>query len=203
MLHLATHGFPGSDARPLDASLALAVPEDGRRPEQRFLTLERMFSTWTGKLTGCELVVLSACHTQEGVEVGDSFMALPWGFFQAGATTVVASLWRVDDTAAALLMGRLHENLAGSFAEPREAAGRRFDAGAPMPKGLALLEAKRWLRSAERAEIRPLLPELESSERGAASAAGTSVEAGAGPPRPYADPYYWAGFVLLGDPGAR
>jgi CHAT domain-containing protein len=51
--------------------------------------------------------------------------------FAAGARAVVASLWEVDDEAAALLMGRFYENLTA--AEPTSIAH-------------ALREASLWLR---------------------------------------------------------
>lgn len=189
VLHLATHGLAGSPARPYDASLALAAPEEVTTDDFGFLTLDHMLRRWRGKLANCELVVLSACDTSRGTRIGDSLMALPWGFFHAGAPTVIASLWRVDDAAAALLMQRFYENWTGSE-------------GAPMPIGDALDEAKSWLRTASRRALRvygsELLASGASREPGSEKLEGTAIL-----PEtltPYADPYYWAGFVLFGDP---
>ena len=60
---------------------------------------------------GCDLVVLSACDTRRGVKAGGSVMALPWGFFYAGAPTVIASLWKVEDNATRALMVEFYKNL--------------------------------------------------------------------------------------------
>ncbi len=133
---------------------------------------------------GCDLVVLSACDTQRGVKHGDSMMALPWGFFYAGAPTVVASLWKVDDTATALLMGRFYENMLGATL---------------MSKADALDEAKRWLRHLSRDEVDRLSGALTMAERGPIGRRPTS-DAAPRQGRPFAHPFYWAAFVLIGSP---
>jgi len=191
-VHLATHGLSGTDARPYDASLALAAPESPSADDFGFLTLERLLREWRGKLAGCELVVLSACDTQRGVDVGDSRMALPWGFFYAGAPTVVASLWKVDDVATALLMARFYDELLGPEAER-------------LPPVAALRAAKEWLRGVDRRTVRRLAAELGlAGDSRAREAGGAAGEAGGSQElRPFADPFFWAGFVVIGSPGAR
>ena len=118
-------------------------------------------------------------------------IALPWGFFYAGAPTVIASLWQVDDTATGLLMTRLYENLLGRYEEPRDVAGRRYNAGSRIPKADALREAKLWLRS---------LPprEAEHLARGFGTkpvAVGKTVSE-----FDFSHPYYWSAFILIGSP---
>jgi CHAT domain-containing protein len=59
------------------------------------------------------LVTLSACETgRSSVVGGDEVVGLSRGFLFAGASTLVQSLWRVDDQATARLMhcfySRLH-----------------------------------------------------------------------------------------------
>jgi CHAT domain-containing protein len=76
-----------------------------------------------------------------------------------------------------------------------------------MPKALALQEAKEWLRNLAQAEVDSELATLDRGpERplvkpsGPANAAATPTSKPAGV-RPYAHPYYWAAFILIGDPG--
>ena len=73
-------------------------------------------------------------------------------------------------------MTRFYQNLLG----------RRPALDQPLPKGAALAEAKRWLRNLTPEEI----GRLNSGQPIASSAA-----------HPYEHPYYWASFILVGDPG--
>ncbi|MBK8269921.1 MAG: CHAT domain-containing protein [Planctomycetes bacterium] len=171
-----------------------------------FLTLDELIRSWRGRLKDCDLVVLSACDTQRGIKKGDSMMALPWGFFYAGAPTVIASLWKVDDTATQLLMTRFYENLLGSFPDARRAVGQEFNAGTAMPKNLALIEAKTWLRNLTYDERDVTLSAFESSNSDQQKEQDRSIgKTSATAPRgegkgPYEHPYYWAAFILIGSP---
>jgi CHAT domain-containing protein len=196
-IHLATHGLTGSRDRPYDACLALTRPEIPMPEDIGFLTLDHLIRKWRGKLKDCELVVLSACDTQHGVKIGGSVMALPWGFMYAGAPTVIASLWKVDDTAAALLMMRFYENLLGQHEESR----RGIAAGQRMPKGEALCEAKIWLKNLTCEEILEQIDKLpEGVNRGAIRERISTAEGADLAYHPYAAPYFWAAFILIGDP---
>jgi CHAT domain-containing protein len=86
---------------------ANAEPEPGR--DNGLLTAEEV--TYL-KLSGCELVVLSACETGLGrPEGGEGMMGLRRSFRQAGARSVISSLWKVRDAETSELMTRLYENL--------------------------------------------------------------------------------------------
>ncbi len=72
-----------------------------------------LFSLDKNKVYGLDLkqtdsVVLSACETHLG---GDELVGLTRAFFFAGTLTVIASLWRVDDEATAILMERFYRHL--------------------------------------------------------------------------------------------
>jgi CHAT domain-containing protein len=104
MLHFATHGRFDADA-PLASGLYLAK---GREPEG-VLTVSELYSLrWD-----VDLVTLSACETGLGkIASGDDVIGLTRGFFYAGARSIVASLWQVDDAATAQLMESFYRNLA-------------------------------------------------------------------------------------------
>ncbi len=202
-IHLATHG-EANDAKAFESALILAqdnLPQDPlvnlNRPEgAQFidgkLTANEVLAGW--KLDA-ELVTLSACESALGRKGGgDGLLGFAQAFLLAGSRSVCLSLWKVDDAATALLMGRFYENLLG----------KRAGLTKPMPKAEALAEAKAWLRTLSAAEAatqmagltggvargigRPALPPLPTLPPVAAA------------DKPYAHPKYWAAFILIGDP---
>jgi CHAT domain-containing protein len=103
LLHFASHGEfdPG---HPLRSGLLLSGPS----LEQGRLTAEALY----GQRLDAELVTMSACETGLGqVQGGDDVVGLTRGFLFAGAGSVIASLWQVDDDATAALMIRLYGEL--------------------------------------------------------------------------------------------
>ena len=104
ILHFATHGKFDANA-PLSSGLYLAK---GTEPDG-VLTVSDLYSLrWD-----VDLVTLSACETGLGkVANGDDVIGLTRGFLYAGARSIVASLWEVDDAATAHLMESFYRNLA-------------------------------------------------------------------------------------------
>jgi CHAT domain-containing protein len=144
-----------------------------------------------------ELVTLSACETALGRESGgEGFVGFTQALLMSGARSVCLSLWKVDDKATSLLMTRFYQNMLG----------KRAGLSKSMPKAEALQEAKQWLRTLtinqvdgelaalERGEVRPLAREKGAPARKEAPATKS------GTIRQYDHPYYWAAFVLVGDP---
>ena len=121
ILHLAAHGEARLD-NPAFAHVALA---DGQLGMADILTI---------RLDGA-LVTLSACETGRSAVVGgDELIGLSRGFLFAGASTLVQSLWRVDDVATTVLMEYFYTELRQS--QPpidalRSAQRKSIDAGAP------------------------------------------------------------------------
>jgi CHAT domain-containing protein len=59
-----------------------------------------------------DLVVLSACDTALGKDIkGEGLVGLTRGFMSAGSKSVVASLWKVDDRATAMLMAEFYKSM--------------------------------------------------------------------------------------------
>ena len=186
-IHLATHGlidqvFPQRSAviltqtglpDPLEQAVKNQPVYDGR------LAMREIQRTWELK---AELVTLSACETAGGHYAGgEGFVGFTQALLMSGARSVCLSLWKVDDAATSLLMQRFYQNLLGS----------RSGMAKPLPKAEALAEAKAWLRELP-------LEQVTSLTRGEPS---KSLK---GQPQPavtrFDHPYYWAGFVLIGDP---
>src|SRR4029453_5549552 len=106
----------------------------GKKVYEGKLTARQIRQDW--KLNA-QLVTLSACQTGLGrYSAGEGYMGFSQSLFFAGSQNVVLSLWKVDDTATALLMRRFYENLLGSRPDSKE----------PMTKARALRLAKEWLR---------------------------------------------------------
>jgi CHAT domain-containing protein len=102
-LHFATHGEFRSDA-PLNSALRLAREGDS----DGLLTVSKLYSS----RIAADLVTLSACETGLGrIASGDDVVGLTRGFLYAGAATVVASLWKVDDQATSTLMMQFYDEL--------------------------------------------------------------------------------------------
>lgn len=102
-LHFATHGIYDPE-NPLHSGLFLA----GDDPSQGMLTVNELYSL---KLNA-DMVTLSACETGLGkVSNGEDVVGLTRGFLFAGSSTVIASLWQVDDRITAKLMKSMYDNL--------------------------------------------------------------------------------------------
>jgi len=166
VLHLATHGFFLDAACPqatgaarenplLRAGLALSganLHRAARKDEEDgVLTAEEVASL---NLENTEWVVLSGCETAIGdVRAGEGVLGLRRAFEEAGARTLIASLWPVDDQ------------------DTRE--------------WMTLLYRSRFMDRKSTAES------IRAADRGriaARRAAGQSTH-----------PFYWAGFVAVGD----
>jgi CHAT domain-containing protein/Tfp pilus assembly protein PilF len=189
-LHLATHGH-ASERQPLESFLALS-DRDLPDPLTRVLAGK---PAYTGQLKAghilqsweldADLVVLSACQSGLGkYEGGEGYVGFAQPLFACGARSLVMSLWSVPDRATALLMVRFYQNLLG----------KRQGLKRPLGKAEALGEAKRWLRSLSHQEadraLAALSPKLtlharERSKKG----------------KPFAHPFFWAAFILAGEPG--
>jgi len=105
-----THIQYGSQHPLLRSGLLLAGAQQmsGTSSDSDSETLTGIFSAYDAAhldLSGTELVVLSACETAVGqVQYGEGIHGLQRAFFQAGAKTLICSLWRVSDMATRELM---------------------------------------------------------------------------------------------------
>ncbi|TAF31862.1 MAG: CHAT domain-containing protein [Cytophagales bacterium] len=129
VLHVATHGFfipaiQSSEVQTLQdaanrnllenpflrSGLLLSGCENPKSTEEDgILTAEEAMNL---SLENTELVVLSACETGLGdIQNGEGVFGLQRAFQQAGAKTILMSLWKVSDEATQLLMSEFYKNL--------------------------------------------------------------------------------------------
>jgi CHAT domain-containing protein/predicted negative regulator of RcsB-dependent stress response len=107
ILHFATHGLL-DPKRPEHSGLILSTVNSDGKAQDGFLTLQDIYNLHAP----VDLVVLSACRTGLGKEIkGEGLIGLTRGFMYAGASSVVASLWKVDDEATSELMKRFYANM--------------------------------------------------------------------------------------------
>lgn len=107
ILHFATHGIL-DPKRPEKSGLLLSMVNRDGQPQNGFVGLQEIYRLHLP----VDLVVLSACRTGLGKDVkGEGLIGLTRGFMYAGASSVLASLWKVDDEATAELMKRFYANM--------------------------------------------------------------------------------------------
>ena len=160
-VHVAAHARM-NDRFPLYAHIAL---------HDRRLELHEILR----RQVAARLVVLSACETGRSVgaagdvPTGADLVSFPRAFLEAGAASVIATQWRVDDASTARLMAALYAHLATT----------------PAPDAT--------LRPAAQAQssFPPLARALSQAQRREITEARRNGE------QPH--PFYWAGVFLTGD----
>ena len=173
IIHIASHFqfTPGS----LDDSFLLLG--DGNRLSLGQIKTRLNFNS-------VELLTLSACETalgDDGVEHhGIEVEGLGAIAQQAGAKAVLATLWPVADGSTALLMRSLYQAHKHDHLDKAESLQRAQ---------LALL------RGTVRADA------MVQAQRGLARMPAAAATAGfhPDPKAPYAHPFYWAPFILMGN----
>lgn len=163
-VHLATHG-----------AFVVGTPDDsfilfgnGERATLRDI------AAWG--LTNVDLVVLSACETGLGGNLGngEEILGLGYQIQEAGARAAIASLWIVDDGGTQILMNGFYAALQREMTK----------AEALRQAQIALITGDYTVVGGERGAIE-IVPVLDRLPRQVAS--GLS------------HPYYWAPFILIGN----
>lgn len=171
ILHIASHaefvrGRPENSYLVLGNSKKLTIPE-----------IKDLLSD----LNHLQLVVLSACNTALGGESdGVEISGISSYFLNAGAKTVLASLWSVNDASTSLLMQRFYRALAQS--SPAH----------PITRAQALRLAQLSLLYGQEVTFPP--------QRGMTVVAPPVTQSKHEGDRPtFANPFYWAPFILIGN----
>tara|TARA_R110002049_G_scaffold54869_9_gene152353 strand:- start:3210 stop:6596 length:3387 start_codon:yes stop_codon:yes gene_type:complete len=166
-LHFATHAM--LDVwHPLDTAIVLSAPDDPENAAENGLL--SAWEIYEGLRVDAELVTLSACETAlGGAYSGEGLLGLTRAFQYAGASTVMASLWNINDRSTSDLMTHFYKATAEGLplAEALQQAQLAMLRGDnPAPRSLRA-RLKRWLRADD---------------------STTSLQ----------HPYHWGGFVMNG-----
>ncbi len=184
VIHIASHFefTPGS----IDKSELLLG--DGSRLSLKQIQLKLNF-------TGVELLTLSACETAVGDDTlssdGSEVAGLGAIAQDRGAMAVIATLWPVADKSTATLMNALYEAHQTEHLDKAEALRHAQ---------LALLHGTAQGAAGSDDSHRGLTRSDVAPDSAAAPAAAPMTAAAAKDPHaPFAHPYYWAPFILMGN----
>ena len=195
-LHFSCHGSFNLET-PADSCLLLnGADVDEEIDLNKCLTLGDLFNK-EFNLNQCRLVVLSACETGmiDFNNVSDEYIGLPSGFLYAGSSSVVSSLWKVDDVSTAFLFIKFYENLQ-NYPELKQG-----------DIAIALNEALIWLRNMTSEEgeevLQEIQPYIDVMFKEKKDILKTSFLNGAkrrikSNPQPFANPFHWAAFTAIG-----
>jgi len=131
IIHLVTHSFRDRE-HPELAGIVLTMVDRNGKAKDGLVPLHDIY----GLHLSAELTVLSACETALGKDIkGEGLVGLTHSFMSAGSKSVVASLWKVDDRATAVLMTDFYESMLEKGMSP---------AAALRSAKLKLRQEKRW-----------------------------------------------------------
>ena len=170
IIHFASHAELNEND-PLSSAVLLAKSdkEDGR------LEVREIF----GMDLKASLVVLSGCETGLGkLSTGDELVGLTRAFIYAGTPSVVASLWKVEDSSTAQLMASFYKNLKTMT---KVEALRQAQLNLIRGNVSSDLLARRGIGGIGK------LGEVSASKSLSQGSVSTS------------HPYFWAPFILVGD----
>ena len=123
IIHFATHGIVDT-VHPEMSGLILSLFNKKGESQDGYLRLSDIYKL---KLSA-DLVVLSSCESALGKDLeSEGIIGLPRGFLYAGARSVIASLWKVDDDATAALMKALYSRIQHGESPSKALRGAQLD----------------------------------------------------------------------------
>ena len=131
----------------------------------------------------CRLVVLSACETgiSDFNSISDEYISLPSGFLVAGSSSVVPTLWAVNDLSTSFLMIKFYQLLKAGLSVT-----------------LALNSAQLWLRDATKEKLQEWTSQLPLRLTQKEALYDMLDDIDSKEIRPFQSPYHWAAFCSVG-----
>ncbi|WP_186376024.1 CHAT domain-containing protein, partial [Hyella patelloides] len=170
-----------------------------RQPENSFLSLTKEHQITAQEISNLnlksyQLISLSACETgiTGNQTIDTEYVGLVSAFLQAGAASVLHTLWTVEEISSAWLMIRFYQLFLEGIAPAS-----------------ALQQAQQWLRTRTYAQLVPWIDNLATTISDSYPNIGEYLQTiiwdiqqdsdkiDSNSP-PYAHPYYWAAFTLTG-----
>lgn len=189
VVHLATHGYSAAvnvgrtpfvmrDSLVADYSLLASgvvlaganIAGDNTNVEDGLLSSREICEL---NLSNVELVILSACQTAQGVVSDEGPAGVVRGLKKAGAKTIIATLWPVNDNATMIFMNAFYNAWFLSGCSKQEAIK------------IAQRTVKEYSKPSQPRRARAILSHKNETNE-------TVV-------KPYAQPRYWAPFILIDD----
>ena len=184
-LHFSCHGTFNLSSPQNSCLLLAGAVENNKLDLSKCLTLGNLFER-DFNLNQCRLVVLSACETGliDFRNTSDEYIGLPSGFLYAGSSSVVSSLWTVDDLSTSFLMIKFIQNLKDVE-----------DISVPV----ALNQAQIWLRDATKEDLQKWANNLQLNNplhQVQLMVFFNQIESNT---KPFQSPFYWAAFTAVGN----
>ncbi|MBV8357581.1 MAG: CHAT domain-containing protein [Deltaproteobacteria bacterium] len=167
--HALTAGLPSAFREP---ALVMTPPAVATSQDNGLLSLTDILDL---RLESADWVILSACNTFDTKGGGEGFNGLARAFFHAGAPSILASQWSVDDQATRDLMTRV----LAVYAQANLPRTESSQAGAAL--GLHVTSHMSRAESLRQGELALITAEHS--------------------PPYFAHPYAWAPFVVVGEGG--
>ena len=105
IIHIATHG--DADTGELVLAPGSCADKEIPKEEDYMLTVDDIYSS----KINAQLVVLSCCHSGRGKIRAEGVVGLTRAFLAAGARSVLATLWAIDDRATVHFMNAFYRHL--------------------------------------------------------------------------------------------
>jgi CHAT domain-containing protein/Tfp pilus assembly protein PilF len=184
MLHFSCHGRFDSNA-PLESGLELGLDDT--------LTMADILKHLR---LNAELVTLSACESGVSkIMRGDELVGLSRAFLYAGTPSLICTLWPVDEVSTRILVQKFYQELSAGAGKAQALQRAQIHL-----QNLAMRDFDDiWLGWAA---DRLVYARIEAMAKGvkAGTPAGLVEPVDPISGKPFAHPFYWAPFVLVGDP---